>query len=102
MIGDICWDKYTNIPSKIDNYNNCGYPIWSTEGWKDGLSSINPTNITPLYSYDIFDMLITHLGMYMYVYICMCICMCIYVYLYTCICIYIYIEMDYQVLIPPI
>jgi hypothetical protein len=69
----------------------------------DGLSSINPTNITPLYSYDIFDMLITHLGMYMYmcinVYIYMCVYVCVYMCIYTHVFVYISIlragYMDY-------
>ena len=67
---DICWDKITKIPQIItDLTNSCGYPIWSNEGWKDGHSSITSANVinnnipsNSLYSYDVFNMLITHLG----------------------------------------
>ena len=65
---DVCWDKVTKIPRIItDVANSCGYPIWSNEGWKDGHSSITSTTSIsntggPIYSYDAFNMLITHLG----------------------------------------
>ena len=42
----------------------CGYPVWSMEGWKDGHLSIAPvpTGTSTLYSYDVFNSLISHLG----------------------------------------
>ena len=59
---DICWDAITNIPRPITDGINCGYPVWSNEGWKDGHSSLAPGAGTPIFSYDVFNMLITHLG----------------------------------------
>ena len=59
---DICWDQLTNIPRPITDGVNCGYPIWSNEGWKDGHASLTPGTGTPIFSYDAFNVLITHLG----------------------------------------
>ena len=62
IISDVCWDLSTNIPQIITDTINCGYPIWSNEGWKDGHSSISPGVGSPIYSYDAFNILITHFG----------------------------------------
>jgi hypothetical protein len=62
ILNDVCWDKMTNVPSIISEFVNCGYPVWSNEGWKDGHSSITPGAGSPIFSYDAFNILITHLG----------------------------------------
>jgi hypothetical protein len=48
---------------------NCGYPVWSSEGWKDGHLPVNGIELAnqahinkSLYSYDVFNLLIEHLG----------------------------------------
>ena len=62
ILNDVCWDKVTNIPRIITDTLNCGYPTWSNEGWKDGHSSFTPATGSPIFSYDAFNILITHLG----------------------------------------
>jgi hypothetical protein len=62
---DTCWNKesnsYINIKSssQLSMESSCGFPIWSSEGWKDGHHA---TNLPGLHSYDIFNILIDHLS----------------------------------------
>lgn len=60
---DNCWDLGSNR-MKIDVAvsMDCDLPIWDSEGWKDGLKPINANESEAIFSYDVFDMIINHLG----------------------------------------
>ena len=68
VLGDLCWDsKNDTLPAQIileGADSACGYPVWSAEGWKDGHLSVAPvaSGTNTLYSYDVFNTLISHLG----------------------------------------
>eukprot|EP01031_Cornospumella_fuschlensis_P044027 gene44027-53822_t len=40
---DICWDAVTGQRGSVQlsNSSSCGYPVWSSEGWKDGHLPMN-------------------------------------------------------------
>ena len=64
IIGDLCWD-HTNMSIPAHNISdpvltNCGYQIWSNEGWKDGHLSLGPT--PNMFSYDVLNSLINYVG----------------------------------------
>lgn len=58
---DSCWNAKTDSLNKINIHEDttCGYPIWSNEGWKDGLKSVNKPSI---FSFDVYNIIINHLG----------------------------------------
>jgi len=68
--GDVCWDSHTNqrLTVKTSEGITCGYPIFTSEGWKDGQSSVSvpPTYYSnlpnPFYSYDVYNLLLAHLS----------------------------------------
>ena len=63
---DVCWDIFSNqrMTVKASDGINCGYPIFTSEGWKDGASAVSiPPNThsdlpNPFYSYEVFNLLI--------------------------------------------
>ena len=59
---DTCYsdalNQYVRINSSLES-TTCGFPVWTSEGWKDGLKSIN---IPEIYSYDIYDIYINHIS----------------------------------------
>ena len=64
IIGDLCWD-HNNASVPAHNISdpvltNCGYQVWSNEGWKDGHQSLGPT--PNMFSYDVFNSLINYVG----------------------------------------
>ena len=64
IIGDLCWD-HNNASVPAHNISdpvltNCGYQIWSNEGWKDGHISLGPT--PNIFSYDVLNSLINYVG----------------------------------------
>jgi pimeloyl-ACP methyl ester carboxylesterase len=66
IMGDLCWDPSPNnvtTPARpIADAVNCGYPVWSNEGWKDGHLAVSSPSGEPMYSYDVFNALIDYLG----------------------------------------
>ena len=69
VVGDLCWDhRNDTLPPQIilegGTNSGCGYPVWSAEGWKDGHLSVAPVpeDTHTLFSYDVFNSLISHLG----------------------------------------
>ena len=55
---DICDDHGHSININVSQSSTCDFPIWTSEGWKDGLKSVN---FESLHSYDIFDLLVNSL-----------------------------------------
>jgi hypothetical protein len=68
--GDVCWplDGLPTIVDLSDYESTCGLPIWSIDEWVTGESSLNPVysfaygNGTFVYSYDIFNFIISRLA----------------------------------------
>lgn len=59
--GDSCWvtpSSSRQIVNELDFNTWCGFPIWTSEGWKDGHMSLGPSITKPLFSYSVFDNLI--------------------------------------------
>eukprot|EP01039_Chlorochromonas_danica_P009981 gene9981-11039_t len=71
--GDICWDPFSKQTLTVNAAQGitCSYPVWTSEGWKDGHVSVNNdqlntarlSNLTyhPFHSYDVFNLLIEEL-----------------------------------------
>ena len=63
---DVCWDSITGqrLTVKVASRITCGHPIFTSEGWKDGLSALygSLNSATPLYSYDVFNLLINRVA----------------------------------------
>lgn len=70
--GDLCWPPSptddaldTTIHSHAISIQNksswCGFQVWSSEGWKDGHASLDSSLTPPLYSYDVYNLLIERL-----------------------------------------
>lgn len=63
---DVCWDSVTGqrLTVKVSSGITCGHPIYTSEGWKDGLSAqyASLTSATPVYSYDVFNLLINRVA----------------------------------------
>lgn len=61
---DFCWDKSGNrVQINSGDFRTwCGFPIWSSEGWKDGHMSLGPSSHVPMYSYAVFNSLIEKLA----------------------------------------
>lgn len=70
--GDLCWPPSdtddaldTSMQSHTISLQNkstwCGFQVWSSEGWKDGHISLDTSLSPPLYSYDVYNLLIERL-----------------------------------------
>jgi hypothetical protein len=59
--GDLCWNEVdTTQPTVSSKDNACGHLLWTSEGWKDGLTPINANAPPNFFSYDIFNLLVNH------------------------------------------
>ncbi|RYG66591.1 hypothetical protein EON64_09435, partial [archaeon] len=68
---DVCWDAATGQRGNVQlsNGSSCGYPVWSSEGWKDGHLPLNlgalpldPAQRPPLFSYEAFNIVLRALS----------------------------------------
>ena len=59
---DLSPNNVTTPARTIMDATNCGYPLWSNEGWKDGHMAASTPTGDPMFSYDIFNSLVDYLG----------------------------------------